>query len=72
MNAPRWFYAIHALCALVLTAAGTVALLRPPVYLGRYRYSFDGKAILDTQTGALCLLGGQGCFAPRGELIEKP
>jgi hypothetical protein len=62
LNTPRWFYAALTACIVVLTLAGTVALLRQPagryaavdvqgVAFGEHR---PGVFVLDTQSGRVC------------------
>ena len=80
MNTPRWFYAVIAGCAVVLTIAASLALLGS-AEKGRYqRAGFNGNAILDTRTGKFCyqshdgrgdnpfndIVGDGTCFAADG------
>jgi hypothetical protein len=62
VNAPRWFYAVLAACAIILSLTVSVALSRPPV--GRWVLADgpgsptgDFRLLLDTQEGRLCTVG---------------
>ena len=57
VNTPRWFYAVLAGCAVVLTLAASLALLGS-AEKGRYQSgAVNGNAILDTRTGGICFPG---------------
>jgi hypothetical protein len=66
VNPPRWFYALAAVCLVVLTAASAYALL-VHARSGRWVYAHLGDvnrdAALDTQTGRFCLVSGE-CIGP--------
>ena len=62
MNTPRWFYAVLAGCAVVLTLAASLALLSDN---GRYE-SVEAGAVLDTRTGTVCFVGTSTPDGPNG------
>ena len=49
---PRWFLITIASCAVLLTLAQVVAVVRKPIYV-----PIDGSVALNTLTGELCAKG---------------
>lgn len=66
MNTPRWFYAVLAGCAVILTVAASLALLGS---IEKGRYQLLGEQIFDTRNGNVCFSVTQ--FSLRRETLTE-